>query len=473
MPYPKISATLNNCALHSMTPEIKEQVAHFAGNPNYDNHNNLEYNKLKDTFAQFYGLEKESFTWQKFNQILQSYNPYDTQIILGPVLREFMKEPLIDSAQQAERALLQYIANESENIEVLKVVAESSNDPKDIQKYKDRVKDLEIAVEHRNTYIEQLRKASELQQNGRYRSISTQEAFNHVGNRLGISIQTKKEGNEVEQPFIAHHPVALISLFHQGNSVENGNNGADHWERTNDPLDRTDFSEERTTKLQNIASLFSHARPISEEGLDLLKNHVRSNLSPQALSLQENLSLTARQIDQFLINVNAVSKPLATRLLGPHLTENARRFIDEFQAQEPNDKLYERHVNAFFRGQTLPPVNDQSIQPVIDSLLKQASQVQAQQNGPVQQAPERRFERHETILKEAVIHATTSGMLPEHSKNKVKFMEFKKLVSDLVDNHEKIMKEAKNPSSGLSEDQKLAYKLQAEEFEKQGFKPKF
>ncbi len=50
-PFPKLSAILNNCSLHALTPEIKNEIIQFGADAGYDNQHNAAYTRLKNAFA--------------------------------------------------------------------------------------------------------------------------------------------------------------------------------------------------------------------------------------------------------------------------------------------------------------------------------------------------------------------------------------------------------------------------------------
>jgi len=89
----RLSPIYNNCALHSLVPEICNEIAKFADDSTYDNQHNADYLRLKTCFADYYNLDKEHFDWEDLQATLEGYNPFDKQVILGPVLRLFMVYP--------------------------------------------------------------------------------------------------------------------------------------------------------------------------------------------------------------------------------------------------------------------------------------------------------------------------------------------------------------------------------------------
>ena len=118
MPTPKISAILNNCPVHLGVPEIIQAIKHFASLEQgqagtHDALNSQAYKEsyalLKDKFAEFYRQDKAAVTWKKLQLLLTEHinnNPTAAQFILGPVLREFMRD---------ERSLDDILANLQED----------------------------------------------------------------------------------------------------------------------------------------------------------------------------------------------------------------------------------------------------------------------------------------------------------------------------------------------------------------------
>lgn len=114
---PRISGTLNNCAVHAVVPEIMEQIVEFAllEEQEVAVPENVAYQKLKNLFAEYYELQ--DLTWKKLKDLLTesvNNNPLAQQLVLGPVLRDFMRSEapavedynVIDTAQAAARYAL-------------------------------------------------------------------------------------------------------------------------------------------------------------------------------------------------------------------------------------------------------------------------------------------------------------------------------------------------------------------------------
>ncbi|WP_133130384.1 hypothetical protein [Legionella yabuuchiae] len=182
MGQPRILGYLNNCGLHLITPELTAEIIKYATNKDYDNQHNDAYQLLKDCFADFYEFDKATFTWEEFNKILARYNPFEIQIVLGPVLRLFMelKRP------PADKLILPY-PDEAD-----------------------------------------LMGLTTIMENGRYRNLDPEEIVLFVTQHLGFSIVYQKEGQPPRRIDV-DKPIADVYMYHQ-DALDLG-----HWERTNDP----------------------------------------------------------------------------------------------------------------------------------------------------------------------------------------------------------------------------------------------
>ena len=260
MSQPKISAILNNCPLHLFTPEIKTEIGKFAADKSYNNNHKVQYDILKNTFAKFYGFSPEEFTYMQFSKILDSYNLNDCQILLGPVLRQYMKTTMIKE-------------------EMVNLLA-MSEDVSPQEYIKTRT---EIGVS-----------------TGRYESLSPDEIAAYIGKPLGISlIYNSQHGSPQSIP--AEDPIYSIDIFHQGGIA--GAEAGGHWERENNSENIIDFSKQKDTQLTVISSLFSEgSAEISQCGILLLKKHIELTkdnpknlqelflkLDDQAKTLSDNL----------------------------------------------------------------------------------------------------------------------------------------------------------------------------------------
>lgn len=328
MPFPKISAVLNNCPLHILTPEIKEEIAKFALSEAYQNHHNPDYLRLKDIFADFYGFDKLTFNWEQFAGILACYNPYDTQIILGVVLRVFMKELVRTN-------------------ELTKFLALGAG----------------VSVED---YVQQL---TEIEvHSGRYCSLSPDQIAIYVGHPLGLNICYHKD--QVNNEINADNAVATIDLYHQGGI--DGAQAGGHWERSALAADSIDYLNAETTQLRNYLPLLGNNASISSAGIALVKKHVQ--LSAKAIGdvlAQEvaELDLTKAQIEKYLFNINFVPIDLAKALLGPNLTSDALQFIESYTYEAiPLDPSVENYIKAPLDAK--PPIASPFEMQLISQLLK-------------------------------------------------------------------------------------------------------
>lgn len=290
MTLPKLTPILNNCALHALTPELKIEINKFANDEHYNNKNNANYNLLKNHFAAFYGFNAEEFTWKQFATLLNSYNPFDTQVLMGPVMRQFIKEQLEANELTIVCAIDKGLSKEA-YIKLLTEVSDSS---------------------------------------GRYTSIAYDELSMSVAGPLGIELHYQGVGGD-GQPIIniqsAPNPIVAIKIFHQDGGSHGDGTGA-HWERTLEGKKSTDYSH--GTKFGAILSLLEGTPSLF--GISLLAEHVRltnkmlASQDPLVKSFKE-LDVTAQQVSKFLYNLGSVSKKRAIELLGAPLTDLALAYI--------------------------------------------------------------------------------------------------------------------------------------------------
>jgi hypothetical protein len=309
MPFPKLSAVLNNCPLHALTPEIKEELLKYRNHADYDNKHNADYLLLKDKFATFYGFNPAEFSWKQFADILESYNAFDTQIIMGPVLRLFMKDKIATN-------------------DFLEILAEA----------------------HEVSPAQFIKDYTEIKPTtARYESLAPDELFTYVGKYLGLSLQYTPQ-NEPSRLTLAQDPVAQVNIFHHG-GIDGAQSGG-HWERTDKGEGSTDFQNQDNTQLNHLLLLLGQEAAVNPYGFDLLKKHVQLT----ALSLKEKKNLykefaelitSTNQISQYLFNINSVPRTLAIKLLGSDLTVDAAAFISEYKFEEVHPhQIYERWINA-------------------------------------------------------------------------------------------------------------------------------
>ena len=325
MPYPHISAVLNNCPLHVLTPSIKTTVERISqlGESTVSSFYK-QYERLKNCFAEYYGIDPVQFDWMQFNQILQYYNAFDVQMILGPVLRLFFERRLSDEDMQ-ETLLLMKLGDDG--------AAEMSD-------------------------IDFVKTKTTVQSSGRYASLSPDEIFACIAKPLGINITYHKREQICNLGESDQHFQSLfhIHIYHQGGAI--GAQAGGHWELT---------PNEDYEVLEKPPQLSAHARLLSADmeyitlaGLDLLKQQIR--LTYKVLVCKENrkedLSLLAKtiaQISKFIFDISYVVKRLALRLLGERVTEQTQRFIDNYVEPEIDyDHEFQTLIEANLNVTTQP-----------------------------------------------------------------------------------------------------------------------
>ena len=322
MPFPKLSAVLNNCPLHAVTPELKDEIIKFSEIPNYNNNHNDDYEILKSKFAAFYNIENENFTWGKFANILKNYNAFDIEIIMGPVLRKFMA----DKMNGNEFVLTVAMANEQEVDEYIKGMTEVNP------------------------------------QTGRYESLAPDEVFSYIGQYLGLSIQYFKNGRG--ETSNSENAIATIQMYHQGGL--DGAQAGGHWERTDGALNSIDFEQKEDTKLKSLLPLLGNDNDINIYGFNLLKKHIYTTANADKDELIK-LDISAKQIDFCIKALTVLPKEIVLGLFDNGLTDEAKKFLDEYipvlQEREP---IYEQWFLA--PSDKKPALRPQE-KKVIDELL--------------------------------------------------------------------------------------------------------
>ena len=296
MTEPKLSAVLNNCPLHALTPEIKREISRIANNEGGRNQNYPNYVELKRHFAEYYQLDPNALSWQQFAAILNEYNAFDVQIIMGPVLRSFMKNQLTQH-------------------ELLSVLAE----------------------EQRCSPIEYVNKFTEIDGNtARYRSLSPDELFAYASNALGISLHYYPQ-NDKDITITANDPIAIVSIYHQG-SLEGAQQGG-HWERTPNETDRLDYQTNTNTKLIGLTMLLGNDPRVNPYGLNLLKKHIQLTYHEitEHIDLKQKfveLDKSTRNIELYVRNRNAYSKPESMKKLDTPISIDVEEFIEQFDPSQ-------------------------------------------------------------------------------------------------------------------------------------------
>lgn len=110
IPTPKISGLLNNCMMNCALPYILvmiQALSEFertgARFEEPDDFIYIHYKKLKDLFAQTYGIEEvDLFTWQQLHALTSSHSFLANEIIFAPVFRHFIASVALENGYAAE-----------------------------------------------------------------------------------------------------------------------------------------------------------------------------------------------------------------------------------------------------------------------------------------------------------------------------------------------------------------------------------
>ncbi|WP_202972755.1 hypothetical protein, partial [Legionella quateirensis] len=312
MPFPKLSAVLNNCPLHALTPEIKDEILKFGENELYDNQHRAGYINLKNIFAAFYGFDPSEFSWNKFAGIMNCYNAFDTQIILGPPLRVFMKEPMAQD---------EFVPG--------------------------------IAMANDTTTEEYINSMTEIQPHtGRYASLAPDEVYKYVSKDLGLSLTYHPQNGQVTN-LEAPNSLSTVHIFHQGGL--DGAQAGGHWERTDKGQESLNVQNYDDTQLNGVIQLLGENTGVNPYGFELLKKHIQINaktLEEHNESLQldyeiAEINIATTQILKYIENINSVPKVYAVNLLGNGLSEITRRFIDQYEFVEVEPyQIFENWIRA-------------------------------------------------------------------------------------------------------------------------------
>ncbi len=303
MPFPRISGVLNNCPLHVLTSELRAEITLLA-----EGESQLSvvfisgYDLFKTKFAEFYQSNPSSFSWENFAACIKDHNDFDLQMILGPVLRSVLAENM---RKDHGNTLLYQAADEHY----------SDADIDDFINYK-----------------------TQIQENGRYASLSPDEMFTFVASPLGLAVKYhQEEGQDRQFPEDAQQEALFvdrpcIAMFHQG-GVEGAGAGG-HFERTLGKEGRIDYEQASDVHLRIVAELFKQDSPaLTKIGLYLLPLYMEiivcklRNRGADVSEMLETFHLTVAQIEKFLYNRLYVPKRQAEKLLG-HLTTEASILIE-------------------------------------------------------------------------------------------------------------------------------------------------
>lgn len=350
---PKLSALLNNCALHALTPEIKNEIIKFGADEQYDNQHNAAYNRLKDIFANFYECNPDTFTWKAFAKILECYNSFDTQIIMGLALRMFMKRAI------GSNEMLPFLASEAQCSQ---------------EEYINNLTNINPSI-------------------GRYDSLSPDQVFVYVSHDLGLSLHYYAQAGN-QQKLDVQNSIATVTMYHQGGIDGAGAGG--HWERTRNGNQSINYQIYGSTELEPFLFFLGIEDPsLYPYGLSIIKKHV--NLTAQIITQGNNLcdsamkqdafmdqfmelNCSAVQIEQYLFNIKSVPKELAITLLGEPLTATTIQFIDSYNFQEvgktDRDNLTARYITAVISKSNNKPQLEASEEEIITRLLTQPPHLQ-------------------------------------------------------------------------------------------------
>lgn len=311
MPLPRISGVLNNCPLHALTPELRTEINLLANGSSTVSRDFMPaYELLKTTFAEFYNISSNAFTWQAFNALLNKHNDFDLQMILGPVLRSVMAAQMRADQDKTNVALW---------------ADEDANDM-----------DFDTFIDYKTG----------IQADGRYASMSPDELFTFLAGPLGLAVVFHKDERREEYPndpqqqsLFAGRP--CVEMFHQG-GVEGAGAGG-HFERTLDVQDRIDSEQAHDVHLRIVAEFCKLDSPdITNIAMALLRLYIK--IQVRALTYGDSdmnemfytFHVTVAQIEKFLYNRLYVSEDNAKVLLG-NLTPETEALIDRIPALEAMD----------------------------------------------------------------------------------------------------------------------------------------
>lgn len=321
MVYPHISTILNNCPLNLLTPELIIEIKKRAAAKEYTNRYDANYDLLRNKFAEFYEIDGNQFSWQDFSLLLDQYNPFDVQIILGPVLRLFIAQTM-----QVNPELPHYIDESLEDF---------------------------------------IKKKTLITADGRYDSLSPDEIFTHLSKPLGFNIRYHQGNNSLKFDPVDAGYLGLLEIYHQG-GIEGAQAGG-HWERgaPGEPLRY--YEREDDVKLNAYAALLGNHPYVTSKVLELLKTQLR--FRHQALKENQdyhetfnNFSLSLAQIEKFIYNINFVPKALALQLLGDELTSEAEDFSDNYPVSFEYDSNFTELV-----ANTAEMIDSQSLAKQVDA----------------------------------------------------------------------------------------------------------
>ncbi|MFY7698384.1 MAG: hypothetical protein ACOVQX_06200 [Legionella sp.] len=315
MTYPKLSATLNNCGLHALTPELKLEILKFSKDAIYSNKFVADYLLLKNQFAQYYGFDEKKFTWVDFGLILSCYNAFDTQLILGPVLRKFMA---VKIGQDTDLVSFYPERDPNETISELTAIDASTH---------------------------------------RYANLGPDQIMAYVGKHLGFNIIAHLESNIISGDTTSSTTdyIATIDIYHSGT------NDAGHWERSDDLNQIIDQSSQSLFK--SAINLLREYPKVHEVVLNHIKKHIKitaSVINDYNLYTNEyiQINLTIEQIHKLLWNSFYVNQHMAKLLLGNQLTNDALAFHKSAQYESSVPSNFDKQLKLFMENPQLHPIKN-------------------------------------------------------------------------------------------------------------------
>ncbi|WP_131793016.1 hypothetical protein [Legionella birminghamensis] len=265
--------------MHFLTPEIVAECIQRGSDssrsiPELDD----AYERLKKTFADYY-LEGEELSWLQLSNLLQKYNPFDQQILLGPVLRRFMA-----GSMKANADLPAFFEDEA-------------------------------AL---NGHITEISEPQPQLQN-RYDSADPHHVSAYIAEPLGITFTYHRQGEKPKR-LEAKNSIVSIDVYHEGGIQGAGDGG--HWERTANASERVRYEKEADSRLKYVVKLFRDDPDITLLGFELLKQHIRLMHEGLSAGLDTNdelktLDLLAAQVVKFNKLLLHMPKDLALQVIDP------------------------------------------------------------------------------------------------------------------------------------------------------------
>ena len=198
MPQPKTHGLLYNCPVNVGLPEIMQGIQYFARDakppkPEYESHR-IEYTRLKKTFQKFYNLG--TISWNQFNRIITTEienNNTAAQLIMGPVLREFIGSPL-----QADGNYLQLDMKETSTtllkplgISVKEITLMEDHSHRIIHKAENPISEIKVFNQPGHSHWDRAQDSAELVDDADSMSEKINSVYNHL-----LAVEVKPEGRK-------------------------------------------------------------------------------------------------------------------------------------------------------------------------------------------------------------------------------------------------------------------------------------